>query len=77
MPKRISPFQVRHLQQFVGKTITDGATVDSGVGPVPCLNFSDGTFALLWSDPEGNGPGHLGLYDTKTGAEIVPDYHGC
>ena len=73
MPRKISPFLQRHLQQFVGKTIAGVELVNEDLGPVPCLNFSDGTFALIWSDPEGNGPGHLGLYDTQTGAEIVPN----
>lgn len=66
------PFEIEHLAQFKGKRIIKTEFVDTGEFQIPTLTFDDGTFAQIWCDPEGNGPGHLGLYCLKTGAEISP-----
>lgn len=67
-------FLLAHLKQFVGKRITKVELTPVGqsmADDIPSMEFDDGTFAMVWCDPEGNGPGHIGLYD-KTGGEIRP-----
>lgn len=73
MPRDIpTPFQLAYLRQFVGKTITCVEFVAANGDLHQHLNFPDGDFAIVWCDPENNGPGHLSLYD-REGTEIIPD----
>ena len=44
----------------------------------PKLVFANGTTALVWCDPEGNGPGHLHIEQAlpKSEPHIHPEHRG-
>lgn len=69
---RVPPSLVAHYQQFAGRTIARVSFVTDSGAPCPVLDFTDGTFALVWCDPEQNGPGHLSLYSAH-GTELCVD----
>lgn len=70
------PWELARLAQFAGKVVLAVEFVDCGEFHIPSLTFTDGTFAMAWCDPEGNGPGHLALYN-KNGVEIIPETGGA
>ena len=49
------------LWQLAGQTILWAKGVDG----VPIICLEDGTIIEAWRDPEGNGPGHLEIYDEE------------
>jgi hypothetical protein len=63
-------YELKHYRQFLGKRIAKVELVKTDVGILPTFTFQDGTFAQVLCDPEGNGPGWVGLYDIH-GTEIV------
>ena len=71
MSDSATPFQQRYLAQFEGKTIAKARYEYDGEFLLPVFEFADGTSAVVWQDPEGNGPGHIALYD-KAGNDIYP-----
>ena len=48
-------------QLLKGKRVVEAAVIDD----VPMIMFNDGTIIEAWRDPEGNGPGHLEIYNRK------------
>jgi hypothetical protein len=64
-------FQQRFLAQFEGKTIAKARYEHDGEFLLPVFEFTDGTSAVVWRDPEGNGPGHIALYN-KNGVSLYP-----
>lgn len=62
---RPTPFEIKYLAQFVGKTVARTTFDVSDEFALPVLEFTDGTQAVIWADPEGNGPGHIALYDAN------------
>ena len=72
MPGKVHPNEIRFYQQFVGKTVTKiEFTPTADVGFLPTLVFTDGTFAFVECDAEGNGPGFLRLCSAQ-GTELYP-----
>jgi hypothetical protein len=59
---------------FIGKQIANVQLVESepGFDMMPVFTFTDGTFAQVMSDPEGNGPGWVSLH-MPDGQDIMPD----
>jgi len=44
-----------------GKKVVQAAVIDD----VPMIMLNDGTIIEAWRDAEGNGPGHLEIYNRK------------
>lgn len=78
MPQRTrnkaSQYELKHYAMFAGKTIVkvELAEFEEGFGLVPTFTFQDGSYAQIWADPEGNGPGWVSLHDAD-GHELVPN----
>ncbi len=58
-------YMVNHYQKLVGKTVKSVCYNGDECEPMYGLEFADGTCAWILRDPEGNGPGHLDITDTK------------
>lgn len=52
-------------QKLVGKTITKVRMDPDSGEEWPILVCDDGTQIHIWRDPEGNGPGHMRLFDHR------------
>lgn len=50
---------IQKIECLIGKTVLDAQMVDG----VPMIWFEDGVIVEAWRDPEGNGEGHLEIYD--------------
>jgi hypothetical protein len=69
---RPTPFEIQHLAQFEGKTVARTYFDVSDEFVLPVLEFTDGTSAIIWRDPENNGPGHIALY-AENGNTLHPE----
>lgn len=49
------------LEQLAGKVVAFAHIIQGA----PTIVFTDGTAVEVWSDAEGNGPGHAEIYKIK------------
>ena len=62
---RVHPSCAKHFSRLVGRRITNVQlqrdTISGSHHPLIALVFDDDSSATVLCDPEGNGPGHLGI----------------
>jgi len=57
----VTPHTIAHYLPLLGRTVKEIRFEDYEGEALPVLMFDDGSSACVMCDPEGNGPGHLGI----------------
>jgi hypothetical protein len=56
-----TPIEIKHYRPLVGRTIREVWFLDCGGDPLPVLVLDNDQQVSVLCDPEGNGPGFLGI----------------
>lgn len=62
----VTPYTVGLYSKLLGRTLTEIRFEAYDGQPLPVLVFKDGMTAAVFCDPEGNGPGHLDIVQSRS-----------